>query len=74
MPPSIPAEKKRFRWAALRLGGTCGALAVVVAIAMPSPIRDREIGSLALALGDAIHGTVLPEDVRWEPAGNVAEE
>jgi hypothetical protein len=72
--PSIPAEKKRFRWAALRLAGTAGALALVVAIAMPSPIADREIGTLALALGDAIHGTVLPEDVRWEPAANVAEE
>jgi hypothetical protein len=74
VPTSISAEKTPFRWAVLRLGGTAGGLALVAAMALPPSIRDREIGSLALALGESIHGSVLPEDVRWEPAANVAEE
>lgn len=48
----------------------CGALALGAAALRKAP-PEKEIGALALALGERVHhgGNVSPEDVRWEPSG-----
>lgn len=53
--------------------GLCGALAVALHLATPSP-PPRTLSGLASMLGEAVSGTVRTEDIAWEPRPGTAAE
>ena len=76
-PQGVPDERRpRLSDAlarALRVGAGFGAVAVAMALSRGcAPSQD--VAALAVLLGDAAHGTVLPEDVRWEESRGIVAD
>ena len=56
-----------------RAAALFGCAGLVVSLSRGSSPKS-DIGGLAQALGDEMHGTVRPEDIRWEPSRGPLED